>query len=171
MTQNSINVTKRILWIDYAKVIGIFLVIFAHLYTSEGTNDSNVVRTYVYGFHIPFFFLISGCLYKVRDGGLKEAMFLNIKKLLIPYLCLNVFFAIVWGIIYANPIDQFIKIPYGIIAGRGTPCGASWFIIALFFIKCLYDFISYKKIEKIVMPLIFVLTIIIHFLSLSHNFF
>ena len=97
MTQNNIDVTKRIIWIDYAKVIGIFLVIFAHLYTSEGTSSENVVRTYIYGFHMPFFFLISGCLYKVREGGLKQALLLNIKKLLIPYLCLNVFFAVIYG--------------------------------------------------------------------------
>lgn len=71
---------KRIVWIDYAKVIGLFLVIFAHLYTSEGTDRSNVVRTYIYGFHMPFFFLISGCLYRIRDRGLRQALTINVKK-------------------------------------------------------------------------------------------
>lgn len=65
---------NRIIWIDYAKVFGMILVILAHLYTSEGTDNTNVMRTFFYGFHMPFFFLISGCLYKIRDGGLLKAL-------------------------------------------------------------------------------------------------
>ena len=162
---------KRIIWIDYAKVIGLFLVILAHLYTSEGIGSANVVRSFIYGFHMPFFFLISGCLYKVRDGGLRQALIVNVKKLLLPYICLNLFFAIVYGIISSNPIHQLRSLPYGIVLGKGTPCGASWFVIALFFIKCSYDFLSYNKIENIIIPLVFVLTLFLNRLSFSHNYF
>ena len=161
---------KRIVWIDYAKVIGIFIVILAHLYTSEGIGSTNVIRTFFYGFHMPFFFLISGCLYKVREGGLKQAITLNIKKLLIPYLCLNVFFAIVYSIISGNPVHNMQKL-FGMVVGRGTTCGASWFVLALFFIKCLYDLLSYNKIEKIAIPVIFIFTFFYRYIGLSHNFF
>lgn len=162
---------KRIIWLDYAKVIGIFLVILAHLYTSEGTDKTNIVRTFIYGFHMPFFFLVSGCLYKARDGGLVKAIELNIIRLLIPYLCLNIFFSVVYGLITKDPINEILKLPYGIVWGDGTPCRASWFVITLFFIKCLYDLLYYNKIEKIVIPFIFVLTIIINILSIKHNYF
>lgn len=162
---------KRIIWIDYAKVIGIFLVILAHLYTSEGTDSTNIVRTFIYGFHMPFFFLISGCLYKARDGGLVKALTLNIKKLLIPYISLNIFFAIVYGIISADPISELIKFPRELFFGGGTPCRASWFVIALFFIKCIYDLLFYSKIEKIAVPIIFLITILINYMSIKHNFF
>jgi fucose 4-O-acetylase-like acetyltransferase len=120
---------------------------------------------------MPFFFMISGCLYKVREGGLIQAITINVKKLLIPYLCLNIFCAIVYSLIAQNPIRQLLKLTYGIVIGGFTPSGASWFVIVLFFIKCLYDFLSYKKVEKIAIPLIFVLTIIINYFPPSHNFF
>lgn len=161
---------NRIVWVDYAKVIGIFLVILAHLYTSEGTDSTNVIRTFIYGFHMPFFFLISGCLYKVRDGGIKNAIAINIKKLLVPYLCLNVFFAIVYSIIHGNPI-MYAKFFLGFIVGNDTPCGASWFVFALFLIKCLYDILSYNKLEKILIPIIFVFTFLVRHIEFNPNFF
>jgi fucose 4-O-acetylase-like acetyltransferase len=37
---------KRIIWIDYAKVIGIFLVIFGHLYISEGAHSTGLTPYY-----------------------------------------------------------------------------------------------------------------------------
>lgn len=148
--------------------MGILLVIFAHLYTSEGTDNTNVVRTYIYGFHMPFFFIISGFLYKTRDAGLKQAITLNFKRLLIPYLCLNVFFAIVNCLKFGDLVPCMKKL-FGFIFGGGTPCGASWFIITLFFIKCIYDILCYNKIEKLTIPIIFLSTLIIN--HVGHNFF
>lgn len=162
---------QRIVWIDYAKIIGLFLVIFAHLYTSEGIGNINVVRSYIYGFHMPCFFLISGCLYKIRKGGLRQAISINVKRLLIPYICLNLLFALFYGIISGNLIHQFLSFPSGLIKGGNTPCGASWFVVTLFFIKCIYDFLSYNKIEKYIIPLIFISTVLIHYLHLNHNYF
>ena len=45
--------------IDYVRYIGIFLVILGHMHYTE----SNVfIKNFIYFFHMPLFFLISGML-------------------------------------------------------------------------------------------------------------
>lgn len=75
-----------------------------------------------------------------------------------------------YGTIKGDLLHQLLTIPCGIVVGGGTPCGASWFVITLFFIKCLYDCLSYNKIEKNVLPFIFLLTIILPYLPFKHNY-
>lgn len=134
----------RIWFIDYAKIIGLWMVIFAHLYTSEGIGSSNVIRTYFYGFHMPFFFAISGMLYKQRKEGLKYALMKNVKTLFIPWLVFNLFFIIIESLTTEKHlIDIFTQFLRCIFNGTGTICGASWFVICLFFIKCIYDILKY----------------------------
>ena len=48
---------ERIGFVDYGKSIAIFLVILGHL------NISSQLYLFIYSFHIPFFFFISGYLF------------------------------------------------------------------------------------------------------------
>ena len=50
--------TKRIDFIDVAKGIAIFLVVYGHTY--DGRN----LHLFIYSFHMPLFFFISGLLFK-----------------------------------------------------------------------------------------------------------
>ena len=51
------NLTKkRLNYLDYAKGIGILLVVLGHIY-------NNSVKLWIYSFHMPLFFIISGYLY------------------------------------------------------------------------------------------------------------
>ena len=68
-------------WIDIAKGIGIILVVFCHIKVS-------FLTTYIYWFHMPLFFLISGYLHRQPDS-LTEIFSVSVQKtyrLLIPYL-------------------------------------------------------------------------------------
>ncbi len=47
---------KRLMWLDAARGIGILLVLLGHTSPSFGK--------FIYGFHMPLFFIISGFLYK-----------------------------------------------------------------------------------------------------------
>ncbi len=46
---------------DYARVFAALLVIYGHVLP----YDSNI-RTFIYAFHMPFFFIVSGMLHKYR---------------------------------------------------------------------------------------------------------
>ena len=71
---------SRIVWIDYAKAIGITLVILGHVPVPAD------IKWVIYGFHMPLFFVISGYLmsrhYDTRVGQLKKIA----NSLLLPYL-------------------------------------------------------------------------------------
>ena len=47
----------KINYIDYSKGIAILFVIFGHVYWGN-----NIVTTWIYSFHMPLFFIISGFL-------------------------------------------------------------------------------------------------------------
>lgn len=151
---------QRIWFIDYAKIMGLFLVILAHLYTSEGVDSDNIVRTFIYGFHMPFFFAVSGMLYKQRKEGLASAIIKNIKSLLIPYLVFNLFFVLYNSVVLDSSVyaelKRFIR---AMIFGKDAPCGASWFVLCLFVAKCIYDLITYSD-KKFIIIIIAILTLL-----------
>lgn len=57
---NTVIIKNRIEWVDIAKGIGIILVIVGHLLPS-----GSYVRTLIYAFHMPMFFILSGLIYKI----------------------------------------------------------------------------------------------------------
>lgn len=84
--QNAIN-KSNIIWVDYVKFIGIFLVICMHTLGMLSLLDIGIykhINGIVNLFYMPMFFVLAGYLYK--DKGKSE----NYKKilwaLLIPYL-------------------------------------------------------------------------------------
>lgn len=59
---------KEIVWLDYARFLGIFLVVLGHsLQRIPDWDIIEVIRksyAYIYLFHMPLFFVISGYLFK-----------------------------------------------------------------------------------------------------------
>lgn len=113
----SLTINKnRIEWIDIAKGIGIILVIVAHAeipYKSSFNNEVLFQRFFVYSFHMPLFFFLSGLCFKVNNNiSFKTFLQKKAKGLMIPYLT----FSIIWIIfestvaIYQNQFTfHFIK--------------------------------------------------------------
>ena len=56
--------SKRITYLDNAKFGAILLMIFGH---SMVKNSIPFCRGFIYSFHMPLFFLISGCFLKITD--------------------------------------------------------------------------------------------------------
>jgi len=61
------NYTNRIIWIDQAKGIGIFLVVVGHMIRSLVNSNILIdnfwvtfVDRWIYAFHMPLFFLVAG---------------------------------------------------------------------------------------------------------------
>lgn len=76
----------RIQFLDNAKILASLLVIFAHLYSTYSPQ-----RLYIYAFHMPLFFYISGVLHKY-DGTIQLRKYT--KKLVLPIIVFFVFFSI-----------------------------------------------------------------------------
>ena len=71
VAKNKQIIDKDIVWLDYARTFGIFLVIFGHcLQTFPAWKSNECLRgiwDYVYLFHMPLFFIISGFLFKAPN--------------------------------------------------------------------------------------------------------
>ena len=67
--------SKRNSDLDILKGIGIVLVILGHQYLPIGH--------FIYSFHMPLFFLISGYLYYKKE--IKESLVKDFRRLIIPY--------------------------------------------------------------------------------------
>jgi fucose 4-O-acetylase-like acetyltransferase len=88
-----VKVGYRINWVDYAKGIGIVLVVYGHVLRGLNTSGMSVNAQFfeasdkiLYSFHMPLFFLLSGLfvekwLIKGMTRGIKE----KVVTLLFPY--------------------------------------------------------------------------------------
>lgn len=75
--------------IDIAKGICILLMILGHCY-----SQNNAVIVLIYGFHMPFFFIISGALYrnKLQNKPQSFRVGTQLRKLMVPYLISEILF-------------------------------------------------------------------------------
>jgi acyltransferase len=75
-------------WIDTLKGIGIILVVIGHL----AANIYDDLVRYIYSFHMPLFFFISGYLFNLNKYKEVPLKFLQkkVKTLLLPYLAFTV---------------------------------------------------------------------------------
>lgn len=104
---------ERIIWTDYAKSIGIFLVVLAHTPLNES------LQNWIYVFHMPLFFFISGYLFSFdRHGSLKSFARLRFRQLIVPYAWFNAISFAAWFLVLRH-------------YGSDAESGMSWWLPAL----------------------------------------
>ncbi|MGL5354984.1 MAG: acyltransferase family protein [Cetobacterium sp.] len=124
----------RIEYIDTLKGILIVLVVIGH----TGINPS--IQKWIYSFHMPLFFIISGFFYKF-DSNIVS--YKRVKRLLLPFLIYTLMAVIFPGLpllILKSKELEWEKIFY--LKERiffNTPI---WFLIVLFFIEIKLNIIS-----------------------------
>lgn len=143
--QVQLNTGKRIPYLDYAKIAITFFVVYGHLISTSAPE-----RPYIYAFHMPFFFLVSGMLHKPKKGfvnGVVEAFL----KLFVPALFYMVVYRVyqfVWDWLYIGEDIAFASSTFvsnlwmsakSIILGDHEHMGngVCWFLFALFWHKLL----------------------------------
>lgn len=125
------NKSNRCYYLDFAKVITTFLVIFGHLYSAD-----SAVRLYLYAFHMPLFFLVSGVFHKytgkINWSHYSRTILWPILIFIILSILTNVLF---YGAeLTAQFQEFFIDIP------KGKMKGILWFLFALFWCRVFMDF-------------------------------
>ena len=107
---------KRILWLDIAKGIGIILMVLGH------TGLPSMINNWIFSFHMPLFFIISGILFN-PSRYVSSIKFIQkrVLTLLLPYL---IFSSIV--LFFSNE-----KVTDWILSGWNTGI-ALWFLPVLF---------------------------------------
>jgi fucose 4-O-acetylase-like acetyltransferase len=135
---------NRILWIDYAKAIGIVLVVYGHV--ADGVMKAGIIDdlpihsislSFIYTFHIPLFFFLSGLFFFSsldKKGG---------RGLLRNKLAVLIYPFVIWSL-----IDGGLGVALSEFTNRNTswadvfsmfwvPRGQFWFLYTLFMVFAL----------------------------------
>lgn len=150
-------------WIDWAKAIGILLVVMGH--SNYNQPDINPM---IFMIHMPLFFVVSGYLYKT-NMSMKEISVSNVRTLLIPYILFNLIALVYltcsclikqlmgnnadW---YSTVIEPLCNTVLGIPGNM--LCGPTWFLLAL--IWCKYIIIAFEKSSRVLKIFLFFVWII-----------
>lgn len=136
-------------WISVAKGLGIMLVVFGHIYI--GPDSSYVVKRWIYSFHMPLFFFISGLLRKTTVSAFPVYFKKKIKNLVIPYFIYGIISIIYFGIHNHDKVNIDFVI---LLLGKLILCqGSDRFLTfnpALWFLTCLFivEIIAYFTLSR-----------------------
>ena len=144
----------RIEWIDYAKTLGIWLVILGHI-LNAGRPIEAELHMLVYSFHMPFFFFVSGLLFSTKGMAFVPFLKTKAKSLIVPYILLNIFCVILSIPIYffpdvfvttnlSTPVHDLLTLVDGEFGSVFAP--PSWFLITLFCVMIMSYFITKLKV-------------------------
>ena len=147
--------SDRIEWIDYAKTLGIILVYIGH------TGVPDEIKSRIYLFHMPLFFMISGFLWnqdKYDAMSFTEFVGKKASSYISPYIKIGLVCLVLWGIMVNSIIFPFseywqtlLKYVFGLfVYSRGTvefmpQCSPIWFLTCLFCAEILFYLVMKTK--------------------------
>ncbi|WP_288153334.1 acyltransferase family protein [Phocaeicola sartorii] len=161
---------EDIIWLDYARVIGIFLVILGHVeqhFPSFLITDLVLKDVWhiIYLFHMPLFFIISGYLFSGKKNDRVSFSFIygNIRMLLVSYLIYQIAYIPLILKSHSEEICNgafWVKVLLGIVMGDGydTPysiyiCLPCWFIICIIQLRVLFGLVTINQFSGIILSL------------------
>jgi len=137
---------NRVLWVDNAKAIGMILVFAGHFMeqlVSAGNNVALEPYKYIYSFHIPFFFFISGFFIKIPDNEpFKEYLKKKALVRLVPVLFFEAILIPFWLYKLNFNLLEFLWHGKANIIGHPTYNGVNWFVVCLFTAELYIYFIN-----------------------------
>lgn len=139
------NKDERFDYIDAAKAFGMMAVMWGHIHFND-------ISTYfVYAFHIPLFFFLSGTVFvPEKYGGFKNFVVRKVKSLLVPYVIYSVITWVIW-VAYVSltrqQIDSILAPLLETVLARGSEGylihnAPLWFVPCLFVVELIYYWIS-----------------------------
>lgn len=125
--------------IDIAKGILIYFVVLGHI-----LPDSELIHKYIYWFHMPAFFIISGLFIK-NQFELKSEVKKKIRRLLIPYFLFSLILG-TWAR-EGNVVKQIVGTIIGANGNITTFTFPYYFLMVLFLSSC-YFYVLRKYVHK-----------------------
>lgn len=156
---------NRIVWLDYGKALAIYLVVLAH------TAIFKPVEAFIYTFHMPFFFFMSGYLFSFdKYPSYLQFAKRRFKQLIIPYVILNLITYLLWFFVLrkvGDDANEAVSVFSPLIAAAVVNAKAMvhdvplWFLAALFVVENLYYLLyKNKRYNAIVTAILFVIVVI-----------
>ena len=125
--------------LDVAKGFGILLVVIGHGYSGL-TNMEQLIC----GFHMPFFFIVTGILYGKKGNCFQFKWKKKIKELIVPYVIWEGMWCLVLSILNLRNADWSVReFLIKTITLKGNI--ATWYLPCLFLAEALFFFLSNLK--------------------------
>lgn len=149
----------RIDWVDQVKGLAIFLVVYGHNFP--------VTEKYIYSFHMPLFFMVSGFFFPAQldFSALKK----RVNSILIPYFLWAAVLFLIWVLIGRrmgnsaskglSVTDNFIGIFYAQGGGTYMDWGIPMWFLPTIFLCFLFYFIIRKYVGNAVLRNVAVLSL------------
>jgi len=122
---------QRLKWIDTARGIGVILVVIGHI-----SSINNGIGQWIYSFHMPLFFVISGILFSIKkeaDKSFGVFVLSRVKGIIYPYLMIS-FLNIIYDLLL-HGINHAVGYLIDTLTLNGIL--ALWFLPALFIAELL----------------------------------
>lgn len=156
---------KRIEWIDTAKGIGIICVILGHL-------QAPGLFPFIYSFHIPLFFFLSGYLFNDKIG-FKELLKRKSKSLLLPYVVLGLPLVALSLLVEEKEVSLKVVSDYLVKFVLQQRMYVIWFLTCLFVLEILCFFINMfisKKTIQLIIELLLCIGILLFYKKGGNSF-
>lgn len=145
---------KRYAWVDCMKGIGIFLVALGHIY------KDNYVGQWIYSFHMPLFFMLSGFLMGKKDFSWKYGggnfLIKKSRALLWPFVFFRILLVAYWYVVESG--------------FRELDLGPIWFLLVLFLVETITFPLASRVKSSLIGLLIFTIIFSALFLCLRNVF-
>ena len=132
--------SKHLNWVDYAKGLGIILVVYGHI--SEGVFNAGMamdrslytaIDTIIYSFHMPLFFFLSGLFFtsSLTKRGFKNNIINKFDTIFYPYIIWSILQGIIEATLskYTNGHVTYTEV----FSLLWEPRAQFWFLYVLFF--------------------------------------
>ncbi len=138
--------SRRIAWIDIAKAIAIFAMIQGHT-----TPYGSAARNFIYSFHMPLFFILTGFTSKSVNtfSEFWKQLKKDFLKILLPCIGVQALNGLISLLMYQEDVRSSISLRLeqllwgSAIDVYGHSCiGMIWFLVALFWTKTLYNLVQ-----------------------------
>ena len=141
------GITKRTKYLDAARGFALLAVMVGHCIT-KGT----FLHKFIFSFHVPMFFLISGYLYKCKEGATLK----DLKRLAIPYAVVVMIVAVFGKVMasggyYGNTKNLILAALFGAGVKHGDILliGSIWFWPTIFlarrYLDCIFTWFTKDK--------------------------
>ena len=165
--------STRLEQFDILKGIGILLVILGHC-----CCPPSFTLTWIYGFHMALFFVVSGFFYKQKP--IKVLLSSDYKRILLPYFYF-VTILIIWDMVYLTYKNHSLLEAVRMILSDFNPLNDDcrdlyytiWFLPCMFEVHIIYHFLSKLKIRvcTIFAVICYVIGYMLHIYNINIPFF
>ena len=156
---------SRIEYIDVARILGIALMYYGHIIESSmklGSETAAIHYKFIYSFHMPLFFILSGYLASRQPAYESWTWFLKKQTYsrLLPYALFSILLLLPTFFIPSHSVGLDLSSSSGYIRGLfSTFIGGfpvfnipTWFLVCIFVVE-LFHFVCQRSVLKTISPL------------------